>query len=192
MQVWTRNSRVEGQGAISGRTDGTAQFKIVDLGQYSSVEQPKVVLEAIVLESARDVCERRTIEAFIAERNDTLATEITDQINTTLAARTSPLGVRLKSVNVKRTDNESVTVKAGWDQINVQQSTATARATDAAARIRRVRGYTKAGIDPNRAAALDAVASDKVGATVGDQRYNVDVGESLKGVAGALVQRIGG
>jgi hypothetical protein len=192
MQVWTKNSKISGQGAIDGRTDGNAQFEIIDPSQYNAITNPLVVLESIVLESARDVCESRSIEEFIDSRNDTLAAEISTGITAKLTARSSPLGVLLKSVNVTRTDNKSEAVKTGWEQINVQQSIVVARATDAAGRIRRIRGYKGAGVDANRAAALDAVVSDKAGATIGDQRFNVDVGDSLKGVAQALVSKIGG
>lgn len=192
MQVWTANSSTRGQGAVNGQIDGNAQFEITDPGLYTAIAQPQVVLKAIVEEAARDVCERLTIEEFIETRNDELASDILVQINRTLSARTRAVGVRLNSINVTRTDNKSEAVKTGWDQINVQRSTAAARAIDAAARVRRIRAYKGTGVDANRAAALDAVVSDKPGATVGDQRYNVDVGEALKSLGSTILTRFGG
>jgi hypothetical protein len=192
MQVWTANNATHRQGAINGEIDGNAQFEVIDPGQYNSVAQVDIVLRAIVEEGARDVCERLTIEEFIATRNDALAGDIDTEINNKLAARSRPLGVRLNGVNVTRTDNKSQAVTSGWDQITVQQSLATARATDAAGRVRRIRAYKATGVDANRAAALDAVVSDKSGATVGDQRYNVDVGESLKDIGRAIIAKVGG
>ncbi|MBX4192077.1 SPFH domain-containing protein [Candidatus Parcubacteria bacterium] len=192
MQVWLANSQTHGQGAVNGVLDGNAQFAVIDPGRFKSVTNSDIVLNAMTQEGARDVCERLTIEEFVEERNDKLAEDISTEINTKLVARPASLGVKLMSVNVTRTDLKSEAVKGGWERVNVEQSLAVARKTDADARRERIKGYAAEGVDPNRAAALDAVVSDKAGATVGDQRYNLDVGNALKDIGKIIANKLGG
>lgn len=192
MQVWAANSSTRGQGAIQGETDGVAQFEIIDPGAWNAVEHPLDVLTAIVYECARDVCESMTIEGFIATSNNELADKILVLTQEKLVNRIKSLGVRCISVNVKKTDNKDQDVKNGWAQVNVQGSLATARGVDAMGRAARIRLYRRQGVDANRAAVLDAVTSDKAGATVTDGRNTVDIGPAIQAVGNAFADKIGG
>ncbi len=189
MQIWAKNTSGGGEGAIEGQVDGNVQFKVVDPAKFQAfTPDPKAALETLVLESARDICENLTIEGFIDERNDSLAGRILAKIQAD--ALPGRAGVVAKSSNVSRTDNRDQTVKSSWAQVTAQRSINAARATDAQGRVQRIENYKTAGVDANRAAALDAVASDKAGATIGDQRFNLDVGESIKDIGNALINRI--
>ncbi len=196
LQVWTKNAQVGGQGSIQGVLDGLAQFAIDDPGAYNAVENPFKVLEGITHEAARDVAEYLTAEDYLDKRNKVLGQNIFDDIKQKLSDRTRSLGVRCVSVSVKKTDNLDPEVKKSWAQITVQRSLVTARGIDAAGRVERIESYKKAGVDASRAIAADLVADEKTGATVGDQRYNGDVGPSLKdlgeGLVAVLARRIGG
>ena len=192
MQVWTKNIKEKGHGSVEGLVDGLAQFQIEDLAAYNAVDTPEVVLNAIVRESARDVCENNTIEEFLGTENETLADNILEEIKRRILKVPGNLGGRFVSVNVKKTDNRDEEVKKGHAEINVQRSLATSRKTDADARVARINDYKAAGIDPNRAIAADLVADDKTGATITDQRFHGDVGPALEGLTKGLIDKIGG
>ena len=191
MQVWTKNSADGKQGAIKGVLDGLAQFAIINPGEFNAVGNPIEVLTSLAHETARDAAEGMSAEEFLATENDQLGKIIYKEILEKLAERIKPLGVRCVSVTVNLTDIENSEVEKGWGQVTVQRALATSRATDAAARVRRLRAYKASGVDTNRAAAVDLVANGATGAQVDDRRFNVDVGESLKDVGSRFVDAVG-
>ena len=194
MEVWTKNAEQAGLGAIKGLTDGIAQFQIIDLGKYFAIQNPDVVLNAIVLESARDVCENLTMEQFLGTPNKQLSDDIEVRVRQILAKRnanmTDSLGVELISVNVKKTDNKNQEVEKGHARISVERSNVISRQIDADARKERIVGYKDTGVDANRAATLDAVVDDKAGAKISDERKFNDVGPGIIGVTTAIAEKI--
>lgn len=191
MQVWTKNSSELDKGAVQGVLDGLAQFAIIDPGAYNAVGNPLEVLTSLTHESARDAAEGMTAESFLATENDQLGKIIYKDVVGKLNERIKSLGVRCISVTVNLTDIKNKDVENGWGQVTVQRALATSRATDAAARTRRIRAYKAAGVDGNRAAAVDLVANGTSGAQVDDRRFNLDVGQSLKDVGQGFVEAVG-
>jgi len=196
MQVWTKNREVGDTGMIEGIADGITQFQIEDPAKWNAVANPEELLNAIVLESARDVCEGDSIINYLGTKNQDLAKKIVNQINEILLTSNGGvpgrLGVRLVSVNVRKTDTKDKITKDSWSEVAKQEALAAARKTDADARVERIKTYKTVGVDANRAVAADLVADDKTGASVNDQRFNADVGQSLKDVTEALISKIPG